>query len=105
MSRKRAYRPETVAVMERFFQALDAIIEAKMIRGVQTYCNEFGINKRHLYVQRKDLFKGFFEIYWIMPMIQKFGVSPDWLLFGKGDMFKRSGKRRITIRNNEKGRA
>lgn len=93
MSRKRAYRPETVAVMERFFQALDAIIEAKMIRGVQTYCNEFGINKRHLYVQRKDLFKGFFEIYWIMPMIKKFGVSSDWLLFGKGDMFKKKRKK------------
>lgn len=92
MSRRRVYRDETIAVMERFFKALDAVIELKVIRGIQTYCNEFGIDKRHLYAQKKDLNKGFFEVYWILPMIQKFGVSSDWLLFGKGSMFKKTRK-------------
>lgn len=106
MSRRRAYRPETVAVMERFFKALDTIIENKMIRGVQTYCNDYGIDKRHLYAQRKDLYIGFFEIYWILPMIQKFGVSPEWLLFGKGDMFRKKRKKSdAEDKDNEKGRA
>ncbi len=87
MSRRRVYRDETMAGMERFFKALEAIIDVKAIRGVQTYCNDFGIDKRHLYAQKKDLNKGFFEVYWILPMIKKFGVSSDWLLFGEGDMF------------------
>lgn len=87
MSRRRVYRDETIAVMERFFKALEAVIEAKAIRGVQTYCKEFGIDKRHLYAQKKDLNKGFFEVFWILPMIKKFGVSSDWLLFGEGEMF------------------
>lgn len=104
MSRMRAYRPETVAVMERFFKALDTIIENRMIRGVQTYCNDYGIDKRHLYAQRKDLYIGFFEIYWILPMIQKFGVSPEWLLFGKGDMFRKKRKKSdAEDKDNEKG--
>ena len=63
MSRRRVYRDETMAVMERFFKALEAIIDVKAIRGVQTYCNDFGIDKRHLYAQKKDLNKGFFEVY------------------------------------------
>ena len=106
MSRRRAYRPETVAVMERFFKALDTIIENRMIRGVQTYCNDYGIDKRHLYAQRKDLYIGFFEIYWILPMIQKFGVSPEWLLFGKGDMFRKKRKKShdTPVHKKRKGR-
>lgn len=92
MSRRRVYREETIAVMERFFKALEAVIETGAIRGVQTYCNDFDIDKRHLYAQKKDLNKGFFEVYWILPMIQKFGVSSDWLLFGKGNMFKKTRK-------------
>lgn len=90
MSRRRVYRDETIGVMERFFKALEAIIDTKAIRGVQTYCNDFGIDKRHLYAQKKDLNKGFFEVYWILPMIKKFGISSDWLLFGEGEMFAKA---------------
>lgn len=90
MSRRRVYRDETIGVMERFFKALEVIIDTKAIRGVQTYCNDFGIDKRHLYAQKKDLNKGFFEVYWILPMIKKFGISSDWLLFGEGEMFAKA---------------
>lgn len=103
MSRTRAYRPETISVMVRFFEALDALIASKKIRGIQTYCNDFEIDKRHLYAQKKDLNKGFFEVYWIMPMIQKFGVSSDWLLFGKGDMFKKKRKTQSDAQEDKKG--
>lgn len=88
MSRRRVYREETLAIMQRFFQAIDAIVEAKVVRGVQTYCNEAEIDKRHLYAQKKDLNKGFFEVQWILPLIKTYNVSSDWLLFGKGAMFK-----------------
>ncbi len=93
MSRRRVYRDETLAVIERFFQALDAIIESKAVRGLQTYCNKYEIDKRHLYAQKKDMNKGFFEVYWILPMISDFNVSSNWLLFGKGPMFKPTIKR------------
>ncbi len=94
MSRRRVYREETIAIIERFFTALDALIETKAIRGLNTYCNKYSIDSRHIYAQRKDLNKGFFEVYWILPMISDFNVSSNWLLFGKGPMFKPTTKRR-----------
>lgn len=88
MSRRRAYKEETLAVMQRFFQTIDVLIEQNEIRGIQTYCRLYEIDKRHFYAQREDLGKGFFEVSWILPMISEYGVSANWLLFGKGQMFK-----------------
>lgn len=88
MSRRRAYKEETLAVMQRFFQTIDVLIEQDVIRGVQTYCRLYEIDKRHFYAQREDLGKGFFEVSWILPMISEYGISSKWLLFGKGQMFQ-----------------
>lgn len=88
MSRRRVYKQETLDTISRFFEALDVIISTKKIRGIQTYCNLYGINKRHLYTQRADLNKGYFEVYWLIPLIRDFGVSSNWLLLGIGNMFK-----------------
>ena len=77
MSRRRTYRQETIDVISRFYEALDAIIEKKDIRGIQTYSREYEIDKRNLYAQREDLNKGYFEIYWILPLIKDFNVSSD----------------------------
>lgn len=88
MSRRRAYNERTLAVIERFFIALDALMQDGTLRGFQTYCRLYGIDKRHLYAQKMDNGRGYFEVYWLMPMIEKYGISSDWLLFGKGRMRK-----------------
>jgi len=88
MSRRRVYKQETLDTMQRFFEALDVIVNTDKIRGIQTFCNTYGIDKRHLYVQREDNGKGYFEIYWLIPLIKDFNVSSEWLLLGKGRMFK-----------------
>ena len=88
MSRTRAYKEETISVISRFFEAVDALIAMKEIRGIQTYCNLYEIDKRNFYAQKKDLNKGYFEIQWILPLIKDFKVSANWILFGKGKMFK-----------------
>lgn len=59
MSRRRAYNADTLAIMERFFAALDASIANKLVKNVTRFCNDYGIDKRHLYAQRKDLGLGF----------------------------------------------
>lgn len=86
MSRARVYSDDTVAIMERFFNAFDICKRLKLIKSVTDFCNENGIDKPHFYTQRKNLGRGFFEVGWLVPLVKR-GVSSDWLLTGRGNMF------------------
>lgn len=74
-------------IMERFYSALDAIIESKKIRGVNTYCRLYEIDRRNFIAQRKDLDRGWFQVSWLQPMVREYGVSARWLITGFGRMF------------------
>ncbi len=87
MSKTRNYNADTLAVMERFFTAIDACKQAKLIKTLTAYCDAHGIDKPHFYTQRKDRSRGFFEIGWAVPLIRDCGVSSRWLLTGVGSMF------------------
>ncbi len=76
-------------IIERFYQGLDALIETGTIRGVNTYCRLYDIDRRNLIAQRKDLNRGWFQVSWLQPMVREFGVSARWLLTGYGKMFDR----------------
>lgn len=76
-------------IMERFYSALDAIIESKKIRGVQTYCRLYDIDRRNFIAQRKDPERGWFQLYWLYPMVREYGVSARWLITGYGRMFEK----------------
>lgn len=76
-------------IMERFYSALDAIIESKKIRGVNTYCRLYEIDRRNFIAQRKDLDRGWFQVSWLQPMVREYGVSARWLLTGFGRMFNK----------------
>lgn len=87
MSRRRVYNDDTKAIMERFFAALDMVLQNKLAKNLTTYCDEHKVDRRHLYAQRKDPDRGFFEVGWLVPLINNYGVSSSWLLTGKGVMF------------------
>lgn len=73
--------------MERFYSSLDAIIAMGKIRGVNTYCTLYEIDRRNFLAQRKDLDRGWFQLSWLYPMVKEYGVSAKWLLTGVGNMF------------------
>lgn len=73
--------------MERFFEAFGKCRERKLLGSVTDYCKENGIDKAHFYTQRKDLNRGFFEVGWLVPLIEKCRVSSYWLMTGNGEMF------------------
>lgn len=75
-------------IMQRFYDALDAIIAMKKIRGVNTYCRLNEIDRRNFLAQKKDLDRGWFQVSWIQPMVREYGVSARWLLTGFGKMFE-----------------
>lgn len=79
--------PVSKQIISRFYEALDAIIAQKKIRGVNTYCRLYEIDRRNLLAQRKDLERGWFQVSWLVPMVREYGVSSSWLLTGFGSMF------------------
>lgn len=87
MSRTRKYNADTLAIMDRYFIAVDACIKEGLLKNMTAYCADTGIEKNHFYVQRKERSRGYFEVGWIVPLICDCGVSANWILTGKGQMF------------------
>ena len=75
-------------IIERFYQALDRIIDDNAIRGVNTYCRLYEIDRRNLQAQRKDLDRGWFDVSWLVPLVSKYKISATWLLTGSGEMYQ-----------------
>lgn len=88
MAKPRTITEETKQIMIRFYSALDALIAKKGIRGINTYCRLYNIDRRNLLAQKKDLNRAIIQISWLQGAVKDFGVSADWLLTGRGDMFK-----------------
>lgn len=74
-------------VVKRFFTALDALRERKDIKGFQTFCNDYGIDKRNFYKQRKEPHIQIMHFDWLVPLVTEYGVSALWLITGLGKMF------------------
>lgn len=88
MSRRRVYNDDTLAIMERFFAAFEQCLKTGRLKNISRFCADYHIDKRHFYVQRKDIGRGYFEVGWLVPLIRDCGVSADWLLSGEGTMFR-----------------
>ena len=73
-------------VIKRFFEALYYLKDMKIIRGKQTFTNEFGINRWNLNTLEKDMSRDIFQVSWLTCLVQKYGVSSTWLLTGRGEI-------------------
>jgi hypothetical protein len=80
---------ESKQIIERFFRALDSLIESKRIRGISTFCRYHGINRGNLLKQRDDLDRALFKVSWLTPLVRYYGINPRWLLTGFGPMVKK----------------
>lgn len=93
--KEKIYTDTTQDIVRRFYEAVDTLIEQKVIRGKQTYCRVAGIDKRAYYRQQKivngevEEQEVRFRVFWIVPLVAEYGISGDWLLTGKGKMQKK----------------
>ena len=87
MSRTRKYHQQTIDTISRFYEVFDDLLLSKKIKSINSFCDQFQIDKRNLYAQREDLNRGYFEVFWISVLIQNYNASAKYLLFGSGKMF------------------
>lgn len=90
--------PESVKIVNRFYEALDMLIATNILRGIQTFTRAYEINKRNFYTARKEPDRDIFQMAWLSYLIRDFGVSAQWLMTGVGRMF---GKREYPFYINE----
>lgn len=87
MSRTRKYHQQTIDTISRFYEVFDDLLLSKKIKSINSFCDQYQIDKRNLYAQREDLNRGYFEVFWISVLIKNYKVSAKYLLFGKGKMY------------------
>lgn len=78
-----------VAVVERFFLAIEKLVADKVIRGLKTYTDRYNLNRRNLQAVRNNPVAHTAGVRQCMLvyLIRDYRVSPYWLLLGDGDFY------------------
>lgn len=78
---------DSVKIVERFYEAFEAVKQYKLIRGTQTFTNQYDINRRNFLFVKRNPQSDMFQMAWITYLVKDFGVSALWIMTGKGQMF------------------
>lgn len=81
--------PDSQIIVGRFFEALQYLIDNKVIRGKQTFTREHGINRWNLNTLSKDHTRDIFQPAWLTYLVKDYGISAEWLLTGRGDIIRK----------------
>ncbi len=84
-------------VQKRFFTAIEYFTETKKLAGLQTFCRDYKLNRpRYSRVKNKvmspetsaETMYRTIDIVALVIICRDFNISSDWLLLGKGKMFR-----------------
>lgn len=81
---------ENVLIINRFFESIERLKSEKVIRGLKTICDRYGINRWNALTLREEPEKhdGIFRTSWLSHLVRDYMVSPLWLLTGEGSFFR-----------------
>lgn len=80
--------PDSQEIVKRFFEAIYRLKADRKIRGKQTFTNRYGINRWNMLTLEKEPERDIFQAAWLFYLVRDYGVSPLWLLTGKGDFYE-----------------
>ena len=79
---------EAIAITKRFFLAIDVLIAKRELRGLNTFARRYNINYWNLNTLRKEPECRVLKVEYLSYIVGDFNISPDYLLFGIGSMFR-----------------
>jgi hypothetical protein len=92
--KSRDARPIEAEIQGRFFQALNLLIESGTIRGLKTFCREYGLHAARYITIRQAISTGVWYQYRFIDLdapaylVRDYNVSCEWLMLGRGKMFR-----------------
>ncbi len=93
-------KPETIkdnqAVVQRFFEAIDYLIERGIIGGRSVIAERYGIDRRNLGHLHNDPSRKIFNVAWLTYLVNDYSISAEWLLCGKGNISKLRPRKNAT---------
>ena len=79
---------ESLEIINRMYEALGFLKERKAIRGIKTFTDRYGIDRRNfISIANSDGRYGI-QPGWLTYLVRDYGVSAHWLLTGEGEPFK-----------------
>jgi hypothetical protein len=92
--RKKPLSKTAKDIQGRFFEAINALINIGIIRGLQTFCEQYDL-LREKYAQVKSgkneddpRLAKHIDIEALAYLVRDYGVSAEWLLLGRGGTFR-----------------
>lgn len=79
---------EGIEITKRFFEAIDVLKAHKEIRGLQTFTRIYDIHRWNMRVVKLHPETSVLKPEWIAYLVRDFGISAEWIILGKGEMFK-----------------
>ena len=76
-----------IAIVERFFYAIEVLKERKVIRGLGTFTRRHNYNQGNMCMVKNNKEKYSLRTEHLANLAQDYGVSCEWLLLGNGEMF------------------
>ena len=74
------------AITKRFFDAIELLSSNKTIRGLKTFTDVNGINRRNLIRVKNFPECSVLKPEWIYYLCNDYNISASWIITGKGDM-------------------
>ena len=77
---------EGQAITKRFFDAIEILSSNRTIRGLKTFTDKNGINRRNFIRVKKFQECSVLKPEWIFYLCTDYNISASWIITGKGDM-------------------
>lgn len=79
---------ETRQITDRFFLAVQKLIDDKQIRGIATLANRWDVSRFSMAIVKSKPDTRRLNLEVLHYLIRDYNVSSEWLMTGKGKMFE-----------------